>query len=247
MARQSARDIRIYWDEFKYDGYLNAFGAGITQGLPVTTAFSNDGPRVIPANYDYTVNFGGFSDYVDNDIDEQLQTDFGDNTDHYLAGCPLITSGIPTENTIGYEYVVQLASRPQSFAVGGAAGFSATAQGSAQATRATVLRSATVTGTGNGTGRNMGVTTSGQIFAVVFRVISGTFSAITIVVQESSDDAAADAYVAIAGLTSGSLSAAGVVRVTTTAATEAWKRVSVTAFTGTDAVILVTAGVVAGI
>lgn len=246
MARSAARDLRFYWDEFAYSGYLNAFGATITQELPVITSFSDAGPRVIPANYDYTVNFGGFSDYADNDIDEQLQTDFGDNTDHYLAACVANTSGLPTEATVAYEYIVQLATRPQSFAIGAAAGFSATAQGSGGASRAKVLRSATISGTGNGTGQNLGVTAANTIFVATFRIISGTFTSITMKIQESSDDGGGDAYADISGLTSGSMTAVGIVRTTTTAATEAYKRVAVSAFTGTSLVALVTVGTIAG-
>lgn len=245
MAKQAANLLRVYWDEHKISGYLNSLTQNVTQELPVVTSFEDAGPRVIPANYDYTHAVAGFGDYADNLIDEILATDAGGD-DHYLGWFPLTTSGIPTENTIGYESVVAASARGQSFAVGSAALLSLSTQGSNEMTRATVLRSATVTGVANGTGRNLGATTSGQTFAVVFRVISGTFTSITMVVQESSDDGSADAYAAISGLTSGALAAAGVVRVTTTAATEAWKRVAVTAFTGTDAVVLVTAGRVAG-
>ena len=54
-----------------------------------------------------------------------------------------------------------------------------------------------------------------------------------------------DLYADIAGMTT-TLTAAGVARLTTTAATEAWKRVNIQAFTGTSAVIVVTGGVVQG-
>lgn len=244
--RQAARDIRVYYDELAISGYLNAFGATINQELPVVTTFADAGPRVVPANYDYTVTFGGFSDFVDDDIDERLNADFLAGLDHYLCGCPITSGGVPVENSVAYEYTVALSARPQAFATGAAAGFSVNAQGNSTITRATVLRSATVTGPGNGTGRNLGATTSGQQFVITFRVLSGTFSSIALKVQESSDDGSGDAYADITGATSGSLTAPGVVRVVITAATEAWKRVVVSAFSGTDAVILVTAGIAAG-
>lgn len=246
MARQAARDIRVYYDELALSGYLNAFGATINQELPVITCFSDDGPRVLAANYDYTISFGGFSDFIDGEIDDRLEADFAAGTDQYVCGCPITSAGVPTENTVAYEYVVALATRPLTFATGGAAGFSVTAQGNAEAVRGTVLRAATVTGTGNGTGRNLGATTAGQKFVITFRVISGTFDSITLKVQESQDDDDADDYADITGATSGSITTPSVVRVVITAATEAWKRVVVSAFSGTNAVVLVTVGTAAG-
>ena len=246
MARQAARDIRVYWDEYAFSGYLNAFSATITQALPHVECFSDAGPRVIPENYDYTGSFGGFGEYEDDLIDEILNADLNDGADHYLCGCPVTSAGLPTENSVAYEYVARLASEAQSFAVGGAAGFTAPFQGNAEVVRGTVLRSATVTGTGNGTGRNLGATLAGKKLVITFRVISGTFSGVALKVQESSDDGGSDAYADITGATSGALSAPGIVRVVITAATEAYKRVVVSSFTGTDAVVLVTVGVAAG-
>lgn len=246
MARQAARNIRLYWDELPISGYLNAFSATINQELPVVTTFADDGPRVVPANYDYTATFGGFSDFVDGDIDERLNTDFVAGLNHYLGACPVTVAGVPTENSVAYEYTVALATRPQAFATGAAAGFTVTAQGNTEVVRGLVLRSGTVTGTGNGTGRNMGTTTAGQGFAITFRVLGGTFDSIALKVQESSDDGDSDAYADITGAVSGTIEEPSVVRVVITAATEAWKRVVVSSFAGDNAVILVTAGVAAG-
>ena len=245
MSRIAARSLRVYLDEHKISGYLNTADLSVDQELPVVTSFEDDGPRVIAANYDYKSSIAGFGDYDDDLIDE-LTALVGDGDDHYLGLFPLSTSGIPTENTIAYEQVVMKASRPQSFKVGNAATFSLDAQGNSELTRATVLRSASVTGTGNGTGRNLGATAAGDKLRIVFRVIGGTFTSLTLKVQESSDDAGSDAYADITGATSGSLTAPGVVKVDIVIATEAYKRVSVSAFSGTNAIVLVTAGVVAG-
>ena len=93
----------------------------------------------------------------------------------------------------------------------------------------------------------MGASTAGQTFAVVYRIlaVSGAGS-ITLRVQESANDGAPDAYADITGLTE-TFTAVGAVRDTVTIATEAWKRLSVQAFSGfTSVTILVTAGIVQG-
>lgn len=245
MGKQPASNVRIYWDQYKISPWLNSASLAIEQEIINVDDFESVGPEVLVGNYRYTYDIGGFGDFADDQIDEITHADIASG-DHYAAICPLNTSGIPTENTIAYEGIAALATRPITAASGAAWLLSFTATGTGGLTRATVLRSATVTGTGNGTGRNLGATTSGQRFMAVFRVISGTFSEITMNIQESSDDGSGDAYANISGLTSGSLAAANVVYASTTSATEAWKRVAVASFTGTNAVVLVTVGRVAG-
>ena len=108
-----------------------------------------------------------------------------------------------------------------------------------------VLGNSTETGAGQSTGRNQGVTTSPEEYQVVFHLLAFTGTDITIKVQESQNDGGGDAYADISGLTSGALTGIGVVRVSVTASTEAWKRLD---FSGTfsSATILVTGGTVAG-
>lgn len=117
------------------------------------------------------------------------------------------------------------------------------------------------TATGEGTGVSCGASTAtapAQRFEVVIRVVSvsGTGS-IGIQIQESSDNAAGDAYADITlsaesptqGLVSYAANTAtftgiGTIKLYTTAATELWKRVQVSAFTGiTSASVVVTCGI----
>lgn len=243
MAKQAARAVRLYWDEHPLHCSLNSATLAITQMTPDATTFCDDGPRVVVDNYGYSSDFGGFSDYDEDALDEILNAGLG--SEHVYGVFPVSTGSLPTEGAACYEGLVALSSRAQTWQVGNAAAFSATAVGAGGLVRGTVLRAASVTGTGNGTGRNVGATTGEQV-AVVFRVLGGDFASITIDVQQSSDNGGGDAYSNVSGLTSGALTAPGVVRVTTSAATEAWKRVNVSAFTGTDALIVVSIGVVAG-
>lgn len=109
--------------------------------------------------------------------------------------------------------------------------------------RGLVLNIGTViTATGTHTGQNVGAIAAGDTTVAVIRctAIAGGGSA-TIAIQESSDDAGADPYATISGMTQ-AVSATGVYVLTSTAATEAWKRVNITAQAGTSITITVTVG-----
>ena len=241
MGKTSNLATRIWLDQYDLSGYLNAADQNIKQELIPVTCFSDTGPRRIVGNYGYDTSMNSFNDFVDNLIDEIIFAHIAADTDHFLSHL----WGANVENSIAYDFVIRLLDQPRSGAVGGAQLLNLSADGANGCSRGLVLRNATITGTGFGTGRNQGATTAGKIYQAVVRVFSGTFTSITIRIQESSDDGAVDTYADIATMTT-TLTAAGVTRLTTTAATEAWKRVSVQAFTGTNAVIGVTSGVVAG-
>lgn len=244
MAKSPAHSSFVYADEFNLSGYLNAFELGVDQENIDVTTFADAGPRRLVGNYQHKGSVSGFFDGVDNAFDEQVYVDLNTDEDHYLLKGP----GAIAEGGIGYEQIIRLAGQPRSGQNGGAVLLNFSDEGSGGIARSTVLRSAAITTTGNGTGRNMGASTSGQVFQVVFRVISVSGSGtIAMKIQESQNDGGADAYADVSGLTSGSLTAVGVVRVTTTAATEAWKRVVISTFSGfTSVTVLVTAGIVAG-
>ena len=245
MSKGASNAIRVYLDEFNLSGFLNDSGQDVTQETPEVTTFSDAGPRRVVGNYDVKASDAGFFDGVAGDLDDILQAlwnaDSGD--DHYLLKAwQGITEGA---TTIVYEHVVALASEPIKGASGGAVMQSFESAGRGGSYRGQVLRNATISGTGSGSGQNLGATTTPQRFAATIRVVSGTFTSITVNIQESSDDAIGDPYATISGM-SATLTAAGVSRVSTTATTEAWKRVNVSAFTGTSCVLLVTVGRVAG-
>ena len=243
MGKVSNRNTRIYLDEFALSGYLSASELKLDQETIGVNTFSDDGPRRLVANHDHSGSHTGFFDAADNALDPVAFINLRTDEDHYLTQI----FGANAEGSIGYDRVVRLKDQPRKAGNGAAMLLNFSEEGSGGIARCTVLRNASITATGSGTGRNLGATTSGQIFAVTFRVISvvGTGS-ITLQVQESSDNGGSDAYALITGLAA-TLTAAGVSRVTTTAATEAYKRVNVSAFSGfTSVTVLVTAGIVAG-
>ncbi len=242
MAKLSNVGTRIWLDQYDLSGFLNSGEQTVNQELIRAECFSDTGPHRIVGNHDHKHSHNGFFDGAEDQIDEILDALRESPTDHYLAHL----WGANAEGGIVYESLVRLSSKPISGANGGAVLLNTEFEGAGGISRGMILRNATVSANGNGTGRNVGATTLGQVFQVVFRVFSGTFTSFDLKIQESANDGSPDAYADVAGLAQTGIAAPGVWRVTTTAATEAWKRVVVANWNGTNAVIGVTAGYVAG-
>lgn len=238
---------RVLLDQYHLSGFLASSGIDFTQETIKVDCYSDTGPRRLVGNYDHTLAHTGYFDAATGAMDPMLFASLADNAEHY----GLITFGgigttVPAEGAIGYEQIGVMAGRPMSAPIGAAIAQDFSMDGSQGASRVAVLRSGTISGNGNGTGQNVGITTSPTTLQVVFRIISGTFTACTFTVEQSSDNGAGDAYAAVASLTSGNMTAAGIVRVTTAATTEAWKRVAVSGWAGTSLVAVVTIGTVQG-
>lgn len=239
MAKVAARGTRTWLDEIALAGELTAIDltAAEQEVISVETFSSTGKPKVV-GNHDHMISYQGLFDYADDGFDEQAFVNFMTDEDHYA----LTAFGAAAETDVAYEQIIRLKSQPRSAKQGAAFLLNIEAEGAGPIVRGKILRSATVTGTGNGTGQNLGATTSGQLFVVAYRVLAIAGGAITLQTHESSDNGAGDAYASIAALASGSLAAVGITRKTTTAATEAWKRITVSAMTASSATILVFAG-----
>lgn len=240
MAKVASHPTRIWLDEIALSGYLTSTELKVEQETFPVTTFADAGPRRVVGNYDHSGSHMGLFDAATGAFDVQAFTDFRTDEDHYLCQA----FGAATENSAAYERVVRLTDQPRKAAVGAALLLSIEEEGSGPIVRGTILRSATVTGTGNGTGRNVGATVAGQITVVTYRILSITGGAITMQTHQSQDDGGGDAYASVAALASGSLAAVGVTRVSTALATEAWKRITISAMTASSALILATIGVV---
>ena len=239
MAKVASHPSRFWLDEVPLACFLTAAQIKITQETPDVTTFCDAGPRRLVGNYGHSGSLTGLFDAADLALDPTLWTDTFADQDRYLAEA----LGAATEGSICYERVVRLKEQPREAKGGAAVLLNITDEGAGPIVRSKILRSATVSGTGNGTGQNLGTTTSGQVLQVIYRILAITGGAITLQTHESSDDGAGDAYASIAALASGSLSAVGVVRKTSTAASEAWKRITISAMTASSATILATIGV----
>lgn len=243
MGKLRSSDTRIFLDAHDLSGDLNAGQQTIDQPSIDVRCYSDPGPASLVDYYSTSDDWSGF--FSRNPpggpmIDQILNALVGDEQDHYLLK---LFQG-STENGIAYETVVRLNTDPLTSRDGQAVAAGATFEGSGPCYRGRVLRAGTLSAIGWGTGRNLGATLAGETFAVTYRVLGGTFTTLTLDTQQSSDDGAGDPYAAIAGM-SHVFTGAGAVRVTTTLATEAWKRSGLTAFTGTSALVLVSAGKVA--
>jgi hypothetical protein len=241
MSKLSNTGTRIWLDEYDLSGFLNAAEQSVEQKLADVGCFSDVGPRRIIGDYDHKHSHSGFLDPADNSFDERAFVDLQTDEDHYLAHL----WGAYAEGGIVYESIVRLSEQIRKGSLDEAVLLNLAAEGSGGMARSTILANRTVTGNVDGTGRNMGVTAAGTIFQVVMRCFSFTGVTFDIQIQESSDDGAGDAYGAIGGL-SQTITAPGIWRLTTAAATEAWKRMRVVTWNGTTAAIAVTAGTVAG-
>jgi hypothetical protein len=241
VAKVASHPTRIWLDHYPLASYLTATEAKIEQEtIPVTT-FADAGPRRLVGNYDHMGSHSGLFDAGStSDLDPVLASLFSDTSDHYL----LQTFGSASEGAIGLDRVIRFKGRAFKSAVGAASLLNFEEEGSGSMIRAAILRTATVTGTGDGTGQNLGATISGQQLLVTYRILAIAGGAITMQIHESQDNGAGDAYASIAALASGSLAAVGVTRVSTTGATEAWKRVTISAMTASSATILVSIGLV---
>lgn len=243
MAKQSALNTKIFLNQYEVSGELVAAVMGFNRETPKTNGFGQAGPRRVVANIDTTSEMNGFFDGDDDKIDEILEALKAGSADAKL--CKSIGASL---GDVCYEQLVIVSSQPRSARNGEAALINFSSVGSNGPTRSQQLttQKQTVTGNLSGTGVNMGVTTvTTDEFQVVYRILSGTFTSFDLDVQESSDDGGGDAYADIADLAQASVTAVGVHRKSTTAATEAYKRLSVTNWSGTSVVLLVTAGIMA--
>ena len=103
--------------------------------------------------------------------------------------------------------------------------------------RGYVIMNETVTATPTGTGRLIGATTTPQVTLATYRVTALT-GTVTVTNEKSTDDGSGDAYAAVANLASGSIAADSIVQKTDTASAEQWARAVVTAGPTTAAVLV---------
>lgn len=239
MAKLAAHNSLILVDGLLASGFLNSWENTVNQEVITVTGFMEGGPRRVVGAYDYSFPLSGFFDGDDGAVDGIIHA-AQDDDDHLITVIPAGVAG-----AIGYSGVGKLEGRPITGALAGAVMLNHTWQGASGLTRATLIHAANVTGTGSGTIYDLGATTD-ETFAVAVHVVGGTFSSITIRVQESEDDDGdPDAFADISGVTT-TLSTAGAALLTTSSATERYKRVSIQAFSGTNASVYVAAGLVAG-
>lgn len=238
MGRISGATSRIYFDEVNLSGVLNAIDEKVDVDLPEVTCFSDAAKVFVEGKQGFTLALNGFADTADDGWDEVSLARFGDGSDHYVGHYPGSSAG---NGWYGREYVVRMKSQPRSSKVGEAVLLNIECQGQQPIVRSIVLLNQAVTGTLNGSGQDVGTSTSGQKTVAVVRVlaVSGSGS-LAVAIQESSDNGGSDAFATISGMTA-TLTALGATRLTSTAATERYKRIIVSSFSGFTSVTLMCA------
>lgn len=132
---------------------------------------------------------------------------------------------------VGREVLGELVDQVRPWSVSALDGLSGSLTGKTGTRVLALAVDATATGTGNGSGVNHGATTTETVrFTVRVTDFSGAGS-ITFKLQSSTDNGGSDAYADVATTTL-TFTAPGIQTVPITAATEAYKRVIVSAFSG---------------
>jgi len=241
MARSAGAPSTVLIDEFDFSGRTNQLSIDFTNNLGEVTAFSDDGSEYVEGLFGVQASLNGFFDGAASNFDAEMWTILGDGQDHAVG---LYPGNSATSGSIGYELQgASVLSQERPAEVAGAILLNASFQNSGTVIRSTVLdnQAVTTTGTVSGSNQNIGSTASGERFVAIIRVVAWNASSLTVNIQESTDDGSGDAYVDIAGF-SEVFSGLGTARLQTTSATEAWKRISLSTFSGTSATVFVAVG-----
>lgn len=244
MAKKHGKDAGLLLDGFDLGAVASASTLGISIETAEVTTFSSLAKEYLEGNAGFT---GSFSSFMDTGTDRWNHVAFSKLTtqddDHYACWEAPTSGAAHTAGNVVYEGIVRWTGQPREFSMTDAIMLNGDWQGTDALARGEVNYSGTVTATGVKTGRNMGATVANTKLVATFRLlaVSGSGS-VTLRINESSDDGGGDAYAAITGLTSGAMTTVGTcVRATTVAATEAWKQVECTAYSGfTSVTVLVT-------
>lgn len=231
-------------DGFDMGSVASASSLSLATDTAETTTFADLAKTFLEGDTTFTGSFTAFMDTGTNNWDHVASSKvLTQDDDHYMCWEAPTAGAAHTQGNLVYEGVVRWTGQPREFSVSDAVMVNGDYQGTGRLSRGVVDYTGTVTATGVKTGYNCGATSSGTTLVAVFRLLSVSGSgSVTLRINESSDNGAGDAYAAITGLTSGAMTAAGdKVRVTTTAATEAWKQIECTAYSGfTSVTVLVT-------
>lgn len=230
MAVSHGKNAAVWLNAFDFSGYATSATLSIDIDTVDVTTFADGAHTFVEGDYGFTFDIETLFDTTDAGWD-----------DTSFAAC--VTNGglqyvlfAPTGLTQGtepvYELVCRWTSRPLVVSVGDAVRISGSmvGSGSGSLSRGYVLQNETLTATGTETGYNMGaVAASTKISVATYRAVNvGGGEDYVLALEESSDNAAGDPYAAVAALASGTISADGVTRVTTTGALEAWRRINCT-------------------
>jgi hypothetical protein len=243
MAKRHGRFSSVFIDAVNASGLVNTASLALSADTAEVTNFASGGNKeYLEGALGGTANWTGFWDNADDGFDEVMYAAIStQGDDHYFGIYTHLAASLAAADP-GYEMVFRWTGQPRELDVGNALMLNGDMQLTGIISRGGVNFTGAITASGAKTGINHGATAADTTLVVTYRVISVSGAgSIAIALEESSDDAATDPYAAIAALASGTLTGTGVTRKTTVAATEAWKRINVTTFSGfTSVTALVT-------
>jgi len=241
MSRGSGKSAKVYMDQYDYSGRTNAIELLIDNVLPAVTAPNDLAETLVEAKLKSSLKLNGFFDGVANQYDQHTWAAI-DGNEHKVGAYP---GTLAPAGAIGYELLARIKDEPRTLEVEGAILLNVTWQGD-NIVRSTVLYNGAITATGAKTGQNVDASTAGQIYVAVLRVLEVTGAgSITVKVQESSDNGVGDPYADL--ITFDAATGISVQRKTVTSATEAYKRINISAFSGfTSVTVMVAVGIEKG-
>ena len=241
MGRVAGAISRIYLDENNMSGRTNNAELAVDLNLPEVTSFSDSAAEFVEGLYSGKISQNSFFDGASGEIDGEVFSAIGDGNTHYLG---LYPGNDASHGDIGYEATVKSESQPRPIEVAGAVLLNVTWQATGPIVRASVLCNTRISAAGvvADSNKNLGTTTSGEVFVAVVRILDTDYSGgLNMTIEQSSDDGSGDAYATLISFTNCHVTKAQ--RKSVSTATEAWKRVNITAVnTGTYADILIVVG-----
>ena len=240
MSKAAGAPSRVYVDAIDLSGLSNSFEMNVDVNLPEITTFDDTGDTNVESKYGAQVTINGFMDADDDANDETMWATLGANTQHKLG---LYPGSAATYGSFGYELLARPKNQVRPVDVKAALLLNMTFLTDSAIVRSTVLANKAITGSGvvANSAQQTGATSAGERLVMVIRCIAFTGTNLTVDLEQSSDNAVGDPYALITAMQQ-AITAVGSWRLTTILATEAWKRINITAFTGTSMTLLIAIG-----
>jgi hypothetical protein len=247
---------RAYLDWYRVTQFVGSYGIDFARDSVEAPTIEGDAKTMVPGKCGWSGNLSGWLDPAAGSWDE-IEFGWQDADQHLFAVCP-------QGNTIGslvYDGEVQSTGGGRPYDQASILSFADTWQGDGKFLRGLVGTTGekAFTGAASDTGVNHGATTTQTVIVYIRCTAYATLTDITLNLDGSSDDGSADAYAPITGwtiTTSGATAVAGSdvvvfsglgwAKLTLTGATEAWKRLTCSAVTGSgSASFIMTVGLAA--
>lgn len=244
-AEVHGKDARIFLNTWDISGYSNAWTLTVDRDTAEQTVFTDDAKTYLGGDISWTLSVNSFFDTTDAGFSEVVMYDWARTAGDTVYQACLCPEGT-TAGTICYEMQGLFTSFPIDCNITNVVAHNFTVQGTANFGRGKVLYKGSISATGTQDGVDFGGATAANTPTfVTYRVLTitgGNGGDIVFATESSEDDAATDAYAAVADYASGTLSdgAISLTRKASTGAIEQWLRLNTTTFDPTSITALIT-------